>query len=139
MTADDFAIRKERFNALYTSYARAYERFLENGFKTSTLLFVVLGWLLSSDAARTFLRDYKLVLWLSIALIGLGAVSLCATFHRLSRLSRSLRARLVALSFIESDFYDQHRIPSLIYWSVIGQNLLVCALIIGIMLWLALT
>jgi hypothetical protein len=139
MTVDDFAVRREKFNALYTSYARAYERFLENGFKTSTVLLVILGWLLSSESARKFFTEHTPALWVSMVLIGLGALSLFATFHRLSRLSASLRARLDALSFIESDFCDQHRIPPLIYWSVIGQNLMVCLLIIGIMLWLAFT
>lgn len=43
---DAGATDRDRFLAMYGSYTRAYERFLENGFKTSAVLLVVAGWLL---------------------------------------------------------------------------------------------
>ena len=115
---------KERFLALYGSYARAYERFLEHGFKTLATCLLILGWLLSSPGTRGFLGNHEVFRYLALGLVLIAAVFLCLTFTRLSRLSRDLRLRLDGLAFIESDFYSQHRIPPLIYWSVVGQNLL---------------
>jgi hypothetical protein len=126
---DDFAINKERFQALYGSYVRAYERFPENGFKTSTALLVILGWLLSSSNARDYFADHVQDRWGAIGLISIAAVFLCLTFHRLSSLSRSLRARLDKLAFIQPEYYRQHQIVPLIYWAVVGQNFLACILI----------
>jgi len=51
----------------------------------------------------------------------------------------TLRSRPDPLSFTEADYYDQHCITPLIYRSVVGQNLFVCARIIGIMVWIAMT
>ena len=127
---EDFAFRKEQFAVLYASYARVYERFLENGFKTSTVLLVVLGWLLTSDKARDYLSQHSWAVGMCAALVVTGAVSLCAAFHRLYRLSQLLRKRLDALSFVEAQYYEQHHIPALIYLSVIGQNLFACLLIL---------
>lgn len=126
---DDFAINKERFQELYGSYARAYERFLENGFKTSTALLVILGWLLSSSNAQNYFAKHDHDRWVAIGLIFLAAVFLCLTFHRLSSVSRSLRARLDKLNFMQPEYHQQHQIVPLIYWAVVGQNLLACVLI----------
>src|SRR5689334_2008506 len=131
---DGDALRKEKFLILYNSYARAYERFLENGFKASAALLVVLGWLLGSENARTYLAANDGVRWMAIGEIFLGAVFLVLVFRRLACLSRALSRRLDALAFVEPELYGQHRIPPLIYWSVVGQNLLVCILIAGILL-----
>lgn len=128
MSDSDTSVRKEEFSVLYASYARAYERFLDNGFKTSTVLLVVLGWLLSSESARDFITSHSFIAGVCMAMLSLGAISLWTTFHRLYRLSQTLRARLDALGFLEPRFYDQHAIPRLLYAAVIGQNVLLCAL-----------
>ena len=125
----DPAIAKEQFTVLYGSYARAYERFVENAYKTTTIMLVVLGWLLSSDSARAFLRSDHTVLTLCVLLIALAALSIWATFHRLAKLSAGLRVQLEQLADVEAGFYDQHRIVPPMYLAVMGQNLLLCALI----------
>ncbi len=129
MTPQDASLTKERFNALYSSYARAYERFVENAYKTTTLMLVILGWLLSSDTARRFLHEERAVLAVCILLIGVAAVSIWATFRRLTALSASLRMKLDELAYMDSESYDQHRIVAPMVVAVIGQNILLCLLI----------
>jgi hypothetical protein len=125
---------QEKFSILYSSYARAYERFLENGFKTLATVLVVLGWLLSSQPARAFFAVNDAARLTAVGLIAIGAVFLCMTFGRLSSLSRALRVRLDRLAFMECEFYDQHRVSPMIYWSVVGQILLLCLFAAGILL-----
>ena len=129
VNAPDPGAAKEQFNALYGSYARAYERFVENAYKVTTLMLVILGWLLSSDTARKFLDTDHLVLTLCVVLIALAAISIFTTFLRLTRLYASLRMKLDQLAYIDSGSYDQHRISGAMIIAVIGQNLLLCALI----------
>jgi len=129
MNAPDASLAKEQFSALYGSYARAYERFVENAYKVTTLMLVILGWLLSSDTARKFLNGDHLVLILCVLLIALAAISIFTTFRRLTRLSAALRLKLDQLAYIDSTSYDQHRISRPMIIAVIGQNLLLCALI----------
>jgi len=125
----DTAIAKEQFTVLYGSYARAYERFVENAYKTTTIMLIVLGWLLSSESARTLLRSDHTVLTMCVLLIALAALSIWVTFHRLAKSSAGLRGQLEHLAYIEARFYDQHRIVPLMYLAVLGQNLLLCALV----------
>ena len=134
MDANDSGVAKEQFSALYGSYARAYERFVENAYKVTTLMLVVLGWLLSSETARKFLHEDHAVLMLCVLLIALAALSIFTTFLRLTRLSVTLRAKLDQLAYIDSVFYDQHRISQPMIVAVIGQNLLLCALIAVLLL-----
>ena|SRR5436305_13021709 len=129
MNAQDPSVAKEQFSALYGSYARAYERFVENAYKVTTLMLVILGWLLSSDPARHFLTADRTVLTLCVLLIALAALSIWTTFRRLAGLSVSLRTKLDQLAYIESGSYDQHRLSRPMIVAVIGQNLLLCALI----------
>jgi hypothetical protein len=129
MTPENSTAAKDEFNALYGSYARAYERFVENAYKTTTLMLVILGWLLSSEAARRFLHEDRTVLALCVLLIAFAAVSIWATFRRLAALSASLREKLDRLAYVHADSYDQHRIGRSTLVAVIGQNLLLCLLI----------
>jgi hypothetical protein len=123
---DTDATDRDRFLALYNSYARAYERFLENGFKTSAILLVVTGWLLSSSDAQKYLAVNDAARILAMGMVIIGATFLCLTFRHLLSLSHMLRTKLDGLGFIHSDCYDQHQISPLIFWSAVGQNFLFC-------------
>lgn len=125
---------REAFVALYASYARLYERFLENGFKTSATLVVLMGWLLGSEGIRNFLKDSPAMRWAAIVIVAIGAASIYFSFMRIALLSIKLRGRLDELNFVSSDIYDQHEIPRIIYRTVIFQNLAACALVIGVLL-----
>ncbi len=134
MDTTDPGIRKEQFDALYTSYARIYERFVENGFKTTSALFIILGWLLSAESARTYLARHRgLTIFCSVLLIG-AAIEVGVTFTRLRNLSGSLRTKLDQLNYMHPKFYTQHHIPLSIYMWVIGQNVFICGLILCILL-----
>ena len=98
MNSPDSSISKEQFTALYGSYARAYERFVENAYKTTTLMLVILGWLLSSDSARAFLHLDRTILTLCVLLIALAALSIWITFRRLAKLSAALRVKLLSIT-----------------------------------------
>ncbi len=130
----EYAAEKGKFLILYGSYSRAYERFLENGFKALATFLVVLGWLLSSDTAQKFLAANAAMRWGAIALIVLAALFVVSTFRHVSRLSMSLRSKLDELAFLEPSFYEQYRITRLIYWSVVGQNLLLCLFAVCVLL-----
>ena len=133
-TPSDPVIDRERFLALYASYVRLYERFLENGFRISTLLVVLIGWLLGSQDIRNFIRASPAIRWAAIVVVALGAASIYFSFRRIALLSIKLRGRLDDLNYVGSDAYEQHEIPRVIYRSVIGQNIFACVLIIGILL-----
>ena len=133
-TPSDPVVDRERFLALYASYVRLYERFLENGFRISTLLLVVIGWLLGSEVVRSYLRASPAIRWAAIVIVALGAASIYLSFRRIALLSVRLRRRLDDLNYVEPEVYEQHEIPRVIYRSVIGQNLFACALVIGILL-----
>ncbi|HEY5849886.1 MAG TPA: hypothetical protein VIT62_03850 [Lysobacter sp.] len=133
----DPILDRERFLALYSSYARLYERFLENGFKTSTTLVVLIGWLLGSEGIRNYLKASPAMRWAAILIVAFGAASIFFAFRRIALLSFMLRARLDDLNYVGSDNYDQHEIPSRIYRTVVGQNLAACVLVIGILVSLA--
>ena len=51
-------------------------RFVENTYKTMTVMLVILGWLLSSEAARRLLHEERVILAFSILLIGHAAISI---------------------------------------------------------------
>ena len=133
----DPTLDRERFLTLYASYARLYERFLENGFKTSATLVVLIGWLLGSEGVRNFLRASPVMRWAAIVIVAFGAVSIFYSFRRIALLSIKLRGRLDSLNYVGSDAYDQHEIPPRIYRTVIGQNVAACALVIGVLVSLA--
>lgn len=133
-TPSDPVVDRERFLALYASYVRLYERFLENGFKISTLLLVLMGWLLGSAEIRNFIRESPAIRWSAIVVVAFGAVSIYLSFKRIALLSVKLRRRLDELNYVEPEVYEQHEIPRVIYRTVIGQNIFACALVIGILL-----
>ena len=133
-TPSDPVVDRERFLALNASYVRLYERFLETGFRLSTLLLVLIGWLLGSEDIRNFIKASPAIRWGAIMVAALGAASIYLSFRRIARLSVKVRGRLDDLNYVGPDVYEQHEIPRVIYRSVIGQTLFACVLIIGILL-----
>jgi hypothetical protein len=120
---------KERFDVLFGSYARIHERFVETAYKVTGMLLVVLGWLLSSQTARTLLHEDVAIRVICVAVILIAALSILAAFYRLNVLSRSIRKGLDDLSYHDQRYYDHHRIPGSLRAAVVGVNMLLCGLL----------
>ena len=134
MTDEKETMAKEKFKLLYDSYDDVHKRFVTNAYTTTTIMLVILGWLLSdTDSSTKALKSSWLILWGARAIIVAAALSIISAFWRLKSVSTRLRAKLDKLKYVDSSFYDQHDIPGRIMAPAIGLNVLLCTLICALL------
>lgn len=129
MGAETAATRKDRFDLLYGSYAAAHTRFVENAYKITAMMLVILGWLLGSDTARYVIQSDPAVFVVCMTVIILAALSIIIAFRRVKKLSSQIRAKLNELAYVDASYYDQHQLPRSLVVAAIGLNIAICAFI----------
>src|SRR5262249_41621008 len=94
-------------------------------------LTVIFGWVLSSQAAREFLRDSPFAVWAGCAILAiLGAILAIANLFLARREGRRMYERLAKLGYMEEAFFASYRLSPRLFWSVVAFNALLCALIL---------
>jgi hypothetical protein len=68
------ATAKERFDLLYAKLKHHHDSALDSAFKFAGLLLLMIGWIVTSDSSRNFLKGDVFIRWGAITAILLGAV-----------------------------------------------------------------
>ena len=112
LTANQDALKKEKFDLLYTSSKDIYNGYNVDVMKSLALLIIGIGWFVTSDKSREFFRKSRTAR--TSALI--AAVILClvhvwssiSTFH----LSREKISLLSALNYVNPNYYQNYEITT---------------------------
>jgi hypothetical protein len=100
---------KVAFDNLYNSLVEYQQLFFESSLRATTLLLLIMGWIITSDNATKFLHDHE-----QEARIGGWALVICAIAYvglcmRLLWIVRGLGRELAAIDFLPRSYYA-HRI-----------------------------
>jgi len=127
---------KEKFDLLYASLQKYHLGFIDSSFKVVGFLLLVMGWLLTSTAARTSLQENVYLSALAIAgLLVSGFVFTMSSMH-VRKLSKQMFEELNMLKYMPENHYSDRfiRKRTLIIFtaSIWGLVLVACALILFI-------
>jgi hypothetical protein len=105
------ASTKEKFDMLFGLLKGYFNQLVDNSFRHATVEALILGWLITSESARNFLQNNRVVSWFAC-----GVVLLYATFHSTWIWKNYLRSciaytQLCKLGYMPSEYFGPRRIP----------------------------
>jgi len=116
---------KTHFDVLFGSLKDHQTGLFDGAFTFTGFLVLVIGWLLTSKDARAFLASNGPVRRLCAAALGIGAVVYAVVSWRVYEASQVAYNSLVALDYIPTSAYADHRIQVSALVLLIAQNGLV--------------
>ena len=129
---EDSIPMKERFAYLLAEQKLVLDRFADAGFKIPAVLSVVLGWMVSSETAQRFLNKAPQILWLVLITVAIVVTVLIVwTLVRTNSVSIRLHARLKTLAYADEEYFKYYRVSRHMFLGVVALNALLCALLIG--------
>jgi hypothetical protein len=127
---------QEKFEMLYGMLKETQQWLFDFEFKQATFLFIVLGWIVSSDAAQAFFAAHP-SMKVGMVMLLAGVTSFHAWWVYLHYLrSTWVHRRLLDLHYVPTDYYE----PQLIQRSLalsFGLSHLLISLIICLAVWLS--
>jgi len=126
------ASASEVFNVALTSNINFHNNFVGNSFKLAALLTVVIGWVISSQAARDFLNSTHLYLWIAIlAFTVFSAVVSFLNFKKARAISDKLHGNLLSLKYMDQHYFEHYKISSRLYFSMLLLIMVLFAILIA--------
>jgi hypothetical protein len=133
-TSGSQATAQEKFAMLYGMLKETQEWLFDFEFKQATFLFIVLGWIVSSDAAQAFFGAHPF-LKLGMILLLAGVTSFHAWWvYMHHRRSRWVHQRLLALGYVPADYYEPQQLQRSLVLSF-GLSHLLITLITALAVW----
>jgi hypothetical protein len=127
---------QEKFDMLYGMLKETQQWLFDFEFKQATFLFIMLGWLVSSDAARAFFAAHAFMkLGMVLLLAGVTAFHAWWVYMHYLR-STWVHRRLLELRYVPAEYY----VPQLIQRSLalsFGLSHLLISLVICLAVWLS--
>jgi|SRR5919205_2766233 hypothetical protein len=117
MDADNAASTKEKFE-LGLEMLKGYRSDLQDRFEKSTaLMMIVVGWLITSKDARTSIAESPLLFWGSVVIMTASMAMYCLTVYNFIRRFREIQRTVEALGYMETPYYTRFRMPDKIFSS----------------------
>lgn len=105
---------QEQFKTLLEALKGYQASALDNGYKTLGFMVVALGWLITSEGARTFLKANGYIRLAALVFLGLSVIGYGFMAYRVYSLSRSVFAKLERLGYATRDVYEHYVISKLV-------------------------
>jgi hypothetical protein len=96
---------KEQFDVLYERLKFYHDSAIDAVLKVTVSLLVVIGWVMTSESARSLLAADRLVRWCAVAAIVLFATQFVAGALRSVRRSQMIAQQLDALAYMPPEYY----------------------------------
>jgi hypothetical protein len=125
---------KDKFDILHKSLMQYYVGIIDFEFKHATFLVLGLGWLITSESAREFIKGHFLVRTFSLLTILTLTVLHGLWISKYYGKSRNTFRLMTELSFVPKSYYDGIRIPQYMKLSFIAIHLIVSLMICIIIL-----
>jgi len=114
---------KERFDILYHSLERSYERFITSSVTVAGLVLVLIGWLLTSETAQKFFLCSTGATIVTVLLIGGLIYIYTSSILNVFNVNHSLHKMIKTLCYIEEEYYEHHLLPNRYKYFGLGLNL----------------
>ena len=101
---------KEKFDFVFSSFKDVHNAYVIDVMKTIALLVICLGWLITSDKCRDFIRKTKTARVSSIIILVLLCIINISTSIRAYRFSQDKITELSILKYIEPIYYKNYEI-----------------------------
>lgn len=112
---DDKASKKEKFN-LSLEMLKGYHDGLESRVEKSTaLLMIVLGWLLTSDTARKSLANNEILFWGGIITLTILIIMYCLNVYHFLRQFRKIEEKVNKLDYIDQEYLVRYKMPETLF------------------------
>ena len=125
---------KTHFEVLFGSLKDYQSGLLAGSFTTSGFLILVIGWLLTSKEARSFLGNNASARRLGALALGVGFLVYAAVSWRVFQLSQVAFNDLVVLNYVPQSAYVNHRIAVSTLLLFMAQNALITLVACSLML-----
>jgi hypothetical protein len=96
---------QKAFEHLHKELVEYQLRFVENGIKAATLALLMIGWILTSESARSFIKVSSVGRSAVVAGIGLMMVAYLLLAIRMIHVMQHLGRQLKALDYFPPDYY----------------------------------
>lgn len=107
-SGNERASKKDKFDlsmGMLKEYYNALESRIE---KTIALLLVLVGWLITSDAARNSLKNDPVILWGTIVTLTLLIIFLTGNLYHFLRKLISIRVRAAKLVYVSPKYFSRY-------------------------------
>ena len=117
----------EKFELLYDAL-RAYQTgFVDAAFRVAAFILLVLGWLITSGDARSFLHAHQEGRLTAIAALALAAGIYALTSWRVYRFSQRTGSSLAQLAFMPEEYYADRVLRTVTLVIFVTANVLLTA------------
>ena len=105
---------QEQFKTLLEALKGYQASSLDSGYKTLGFMVIALGWLITSEAARTFLKANWYIKFAALVFLGLSVIGYGFMAYRVYSLSRSVLAKLERLGYATREVYEHYAISRVV-------------------------
>jgi hypothetical protein len=111
---------QEEFKTLLEALKGYQANSLDSGYKTLGFMVIALGWLITSEGARTFLKANWNIRFATLIFLGLSVIGYGFMAYRVYSLSRSVLAKLERLGYAKREVYEHYAISKVVpvYYTV---------------------
>jgi len=107
------------FEALFDSQKILHDNFLNNNFRLSAVLTVVIGWLVSSEKANDFLLNTHIVIFgIFVLLAPVALILLYMNSKKAKNLSEKVHGELCSLEYMDEKYFEHHVISKQLFISM---------------------
>lgn len=127
--SDELANKKEKFDlclGMLKEYYNALDSRVEKSF---ALLIVVIGWLITSDAARKSLSEESTLFWSAIVVLTAAMLFLVFNISHFLDRFREIQDTIENLNYVDNEYFTRYRMPDNILPSYLAPVLILYSFI----------
>jgi len=111
----DAPSKKEKFE-LGLEMLKGYRADLQDRFeKSSALLILVIGWLITSDTARKSLANKASLYWSGLTILSALIVMYCLTIYHFIQRFREIQETVQSLAYVDPTYFARYQMPDTVF------------------------
>ena len=100
------------FEHLHKGLVEYQTRYIENGLRAAGLALLMIGWILTSESARSFVKSSTVARWAAVAGIALAICAYLLLSARMMHVMQHLGRELAALNYLPTAYYVFRIMPT---------------------------
>jgi len=125
---------QQAFEHLHKELVEYQLRFVENGIKAATLALLMIGWILTSESARSFIKASSVGRSAVVAGVGLMMVAYLLLAIRMIHVMQHLGRQLKALDYFPPAYYEFRVMTSTVAVATAALGIAPAAVVIALIL-----
>ncbi|HKO55710.1 MAG TPA: hypothetical protein VJ276_07505 [Thermoanaerobaculia bacterium] len=125
---------QKAFEHLHKELVEYQLRFIDNGVRGAGLALLMIGWILTSESARSFIKTNNAGRWAAVAGIGVMVIAYILLAVRMIQVMQHLDRQLKALAYFPSAYYSFRVMPSMVAISIAALAITPAAIAIALIL-----